>query len=169
MKNLLVAILIAAILPACIWGTTTPPKTQLEIREFQTREFDTKDTKLVMKAVLNVLQDEGFTIKNADSNLGFLSATKEIDLGGGPTFNWNWGNSSKSSSEPSRWKKLRVIDASANISEYGKQTRVRVSFQQKVLDNLGAVMEARAIDDGKFYQDFFSKVDKGVFLQKENL
>ena len=41
------------------------PKTQLQTREFQTREYDTNDTKLVMKAVLNTLQDEGFVVKNA--------------------------------------------------------------------------------------------------------
>lgn len=168
MKKHSVGILIALALSSCIWGHSTPPKTQLEIREFQTRDFDTGETKLVMKAILNVLQDEGFTIKNADSQLGFLAATKEVDLGGGPTFNWNWG-SSKGSSEPARWDKIRVIDATANISEYGKQTRVRVSFQQKVLDNLGAVTHAKPIDDAKFYQDFFSKVDKGFFLQKEKL
>lgn len=165
--KLILSLLLAVSTAGCIWGSTTPPKTQLEIREFQTREFDTKDTKLVMKAVLNVLQDEGFTIRNADSHLGFLSATKEVDLGGGPIFNWSWSDTK--SSGDARWKKLRVIDATANISEHGKQTRVRVSFQQKVLDNLGAVMEAKAIDDAKFYQDFFSKVDKGIFLQKENL
>ncbi len=30
-------------------GVTEVPKTQLEIREYQTREYDTKDVKMVMK------------------------------------------------------------------------------------------------------------------------
>lgn len=57
-----------------------PPQTQLQTRP-QTREYDTNDVKLVMKAVLNTLQDDGFTIKNAVVDLGLISATKEIDLG----------------------------------------------------------------------------------------
>lgn len=156
----------------CTWGTQAPPKTALEIREFQTRTFDTKNQKLVMKALLNVLQDEGFTIKNADVNLGFLSATKEIDLGTGSTvsdgISFHWGTPPESK-EPARWRKLKVLDATANISEYGTQTRVRVSFQQKILDNMGAVVEAKQVEDAQFYQDFFMKVDKGIFLQKEKL
>lgn len=164
-RSLILAFMFAACASGCIWGTSSPPKTQLEIREFQTRTFDTKDTKLVMKALLNVLQDEGFTIKNADADLGFLSATKESDLGGGPI--WSWGTTTNKDSD--RWRKLRVTDATANVSEFGNQTRVRVSFQEKVLDNLGATMEARRVDDAKVYQDFFSKVDKGIFLQKEKL
>jgi hypothetical protein len=166
MKELIaLACLLALALPGCTWGTGTPPKTQLEIREFQTRDFDTKDQKLVIKALLNVLQDEGFAIKSADANLGFLSATKEIDLGDG--FLWSVGTNNQRTN--ARWRKLKVIDATANVSEYGDQTRVRVSFQEKVLDNFGAVMEVKQLQDGKFYQDFFSKVDKGIFLQKEKI
>ena len=59
-----------------------PPQTQLQTRQFQTREFDTNDTKLIMKAVLNVLQDDGFVVKNAVVDLGLKSPTKEINLGG---------------------------------------------------------------------------------------
>jgi hypothetical protein len=30
-------------------------------------------------------------------------------------------------------------------------------------------MGVRQIEDAKFYQDFFAKIDKGIFIQKENL
>ncbi len=167
MKRNFILLLSFLFIAGCVWGTAKPPKTQLEIREFQTRDFDTKDGKLVIKALLNTLQDDGFTIKNADAELGFLSATKEIDLGGGPGFTWNWGTNTPK--EPPRWRKLKVIDATANVTGFGIKTRVRVSFQEKILDNMGAVMEAHQIDDPQFYQDFFVKVDKGIFLQKEKL
>ena len=61
-------------------GVTEVPKTQLEIREYQTREYDTKDVKMVMKSLLNVLQDDGFIVKNASVDLGLISATKEINV-----------------------------------------------------------------------------------------
>ena len=56
------------------------PVTQLQVREYQSREFDTDDTKLVMKSMMNVLQDEGFIIKNAVADLGLLSAEKSYDV-----------------------------------------------------------------------------------------
>lgn len=163
-KHAALALVLACCLSGCIWGAATPPKTQLEIREFQTRTFDTKDHKLVMKALLAVLQDDGFSIKNADAELGFVAAVKEIDLGGGSP--WLWGSTDKSDA---RWRKLRVLDATAGVTSYGDKTRVRISLQEKVLDNLGAVMEASQVLDAGVYQDLFIKMDKGIFLQKEKL
>jgi hypothetical protein len=57
-----------------------PPKSQLQIRELQTRSYDTRNTKMVMKTMLNVLQDDGFIVKEANTELGLLTATKEIDV-----------------------------------------------------------------------------------------
>ena len=39
--------------------------------------------KLVMKAMLNVLQDDGYVVKNAVVDLGLITATKEIDVAPG--------------------------------------------------------------------------------------
>ncbi|MCK4787707.1 MAG: hypothetical protein KAV87_28390 [Desulfobacteraceae bacterium] len=68
-----------------------------------------------------------------------------------------------------RWKKAAQIECSANISEFGEETRVRVNFQRKVLDNRGGIVELTQIGDEQFYQDFFAKVAKGIFIQKEEL
>jgi hypothetical protein len=38
-----------------------------------------------------------------------------------------------------------------------------------VLDNRGGVLNVGRIDDPKFYQDFFSRMDKSVYLQSERL
>jgi hypothetical protein len=72
--------LLAAMLAAGCAVPQEPERTQLEIREFQTRDFDTADPKLVMKAMLNVLQDEGYVVKNAVVDLGLITAAKETDL-----------------------------------------------------------------------------------------
>jgi hypothetical protein len=62
-----------------------------------------------------------------------------------------------------------VRDFTGNVSEFGTQTKVRASFQRKVLDNRGGVLQVEPIDDPTFYQDFFSRMDKSVYLQKEQL
>ena len=143
-------------------------KTQLQIREFQTRSYDTTDFRMVMKAVMNALQDQDFIIKQAELELGFITAQKELDvenatesflatffaaLGGGKAI----------------YKKNSITEASANISEHGDQVRVRVNFQRKLIDNRGIVIKIEQIEDQEFYQEFFSKVAKSIFLGKEGV
>lgn len=163
-----------------------PPKTQLEVRQFQTRTFETADTALVMKAMFNVLQDDGFVVKNAVMELGLITAAKESDLargrsgasggglfgglggiiigGGGPG-----GVMVGTGGDDPSFPKTEVRDFTGNVSAFGKQTKVRVSFQRKVLDNRGDVVEVEPIEDLEFYQSFFSRMDKSIFLQQEDL
>lgn len=157
-------LLAASIVAACA-TTGKPPQSQLQIREFQTRGYETTDTKMVMKAVLNTLQDEGYIVKNAVPDLGLLTATKEIDVEDKATAVLL----AVLSKGKATWPKNSIIEATANVSEFGTQTRVRLNFQVKTYDNKGAVREVKQVEDGKFYQDFFSKIDKGIFIQKENL
>ena len=164
-----------------------PPQTQLEVREYQTRTFDTADTKLVMKAMFNVLQDDGFVVKNAVVDLGLITAATRstsrpaapaataagffgglggIVIGGG---RGPGGVVVGGSQQEAAFRKTEVRDFTGNISAFGKQTKVRVSFQRKVLDSRGQVVEVEPVTIREFYQSFFSRMDKSLFLQQENL
>jgi hypothetical protein len=149
----------------CATTEVAPEKTQLQIREFQTRTYDTNDSKMVMKAMLHVLQDDSYIVKNANAELGFLNATKEIDIEnkGEAFFAVFFAGAN------ARWKKNSIWDLTANVQEFGEQCRVRVNFQIKVLDNHGNVLTVTPIQEEGVYQNFFAKVDKGIFIQKENL
>ncbi len=62
-------------------ATTTPVNvagagTQLETRQIQTREYDTLDKAMTMRSVIATLQDLGFTIDQADAELGTVTATR---------------------------------------------------------------------------------------------
>lgn len=140
-------------------------KSQLEVRQMQTREYDTNETRLVLKAMLNVLQDDGFIINQASPDLGFFNATKTINSEDKLARVWGtfwWG-------PHATWKENSIIDCTANVSQFGKKTRVRVNFQVKVMNNRGGCEEAHEVDDMNYYQEFFSKVDKGIFIEKENI
>ena len=166
MKETLLAVCAVCALCACSSssrGSYPGVMSQLQIREFQTRAFDTADTLLVMKALLNVLQDDFYIVKNADAALGVVVATKEIDVDDRGFWKKLF------SDDTDRWKKNSVVECSGTVSAYGKTTRVRMNFQVKTYDNSGAVMEVVQVQDQKFYQEFFAKVDKGVFLAKEKL
>lgn len=139
--------------------------TQLQVREVQTKDFDTADTKLVMKSMMNVLQDEGFIIKNAVIDLGLLSAEKIINVENRGTAIFM----TLAMGHEARWEKQQTLEASANVSEFGSKTLVRINFQTKTLDNFGCPRDVKSIQDPLFYQDFFEKVSKGIFIQEQQI
>ncbi|MDX2166710.1 MAG: hypothetical protein SF182_06590 [Deltaproteobacteria bacterium] len=163
--------------------TQAPPKTPLEVRAYQTRDFDTADTQQVMKAMLNVLQDDGYVVRNAVVDLGLITAAKEIDLAPGRSSSGAFGGLGGGiiiggagpggvivgSDAPPPFRKSELREFTGNVSASGTQTRVRVSVQRKVLDNRGGVVEVAPIEDAAFYQDFFARMSKGVFLQQQEL
>ena len=62
-------------------ATTTPfdvggAGTQLQVRQVQTREYDTLDKHMTMRSVIATLQDLGFTIDEAHLDLGTVTATR---------------------------------------------------------------------------------------------
>lgn len=95
------------------------PMTQLEKRQFQTRTYDSSDKPLIMKAMLNVLQDEGFIVYNANPLLGFIYGVKDFD-----TSDPNIDITKEFGLSKSRlnWNGVKVatIETTANVTEYGK-------------------------------------------------
>lgn len=140
--------------------------TQLQIREIQTRLFEGVEAKAVLKEMVNVMQDSAFIVKNANTELGVLIGEKEVDLDKD-----GWGQVARVllSSRRTFWKKSQTIELSANVTQFGKATRVRVNFQRRVLDNFGRMVEVRPIYDAKYYQEFFEKIHKGLFIQQEQI
>ena len=65
----------AATIPTNIAGSGT----QLETRQIQTRQYDTLDKAMTMRSVIATLQDLGFTIDQADAELGTTTATRLHD------------------------------------------------------------------------------------------
>lgn len=168
--------------------------TQLEIREFQTRTFEVDDYAGVMKSILDVLQDDGYMVKNVSADLGFLSAVKEVGFnqpywaGGRPNrnpditlasdmgigFGFSTGRGlglgvSQRMGRERRYATHQCIESTVNVTKFGQKVRVRASFQCKVYDNFDSVMQVKQITDEEFYQNFFAKVDKGIFIQAQSI
>lgn len=154
-------LLIVGCLPATqVDHGLTSQKTQLEKRQPQTHEYDTQDRKMVMKALLNVLQDEGFDVTEINAELCFVKAQKQIDKSDGL---WTVLVDTRYASYPQAY-----IYASGNVSEFGKRTRVRVSFNITTFDSIGTNI-TKPMEAPQYYQDFFSKVSKEMFIQKEGI
>lgn len=151
--------------PGMVLGKKQKQKTQLEIREMQTRIFETNDCKMVIKAMLDVLQDDDYIIEQVNVDMGFFNASKEGNAEDALERFWEtfwWGGMAT-------YKKNSIIDCTANISEFGEKVKVRANFRVKFMNNRGGVEFVSQVDDPKFYQEFFSKVDKGIFIEKEKI
>lgn len=55
---------------------TDDSQTQLQLRQAQSRTFETGDKERTMRAIIATLQDLGFVLDKADLTLGTVSATK---------------------------------------------------------------------------------------------
>lgn len=143
-----------------------PPVTQLQIRAMQSRTYSGQDAKTVLRVVLNVLEDDGFLVHYGSTDLGLLDASKtvgELDVGG--------FSIPLSVLFPAQGN-IPVVDtvqATANVSEFGDRVKVRVNFERKLTRLSGTVIRVAQVTEAKRYQEFFVKLDKGLFLQREGL
>jgi hypothetical protein len=154
-------------LSGCVYEPPKPPLTQLQLRQLQSRSYENREMVTAMRAVINALLDEGFIIKNADKDLGFVQASKDVDIGGGgqvfADFGGFFGNNQ------ARFRNSSSIDCSGTLTTVGRSTNVRLIFQQRILDNFGVPMSIDLIEDPVFYQNIFTKIDKSLFLERESL
>lgn len=143
-----------------------PQMTQLQIRTMQTREYSGADEKRVLKSLMSALLDEGFIINAADQSLGLITATKElyaVDEATKSLAEFNRGSGSGTYQTTIR------SEASGLVRPFGDVVQVRISIVQKSVSNAGGNIWSQPLYDPVVYQTIFSKVDKAVFLEKENL
>jgi len=180
-------------------SSTQMSKSQLEIRQFQTKYFEVNDKTIITKAVINTLLDEGFIINNANNELGIITAEKGYDINKdyesekskniwsliivGAVIILTLGlilliskdkksdnqkdNTNDKRDYQTTYEKNKIIQATINISEFSNGFKVRAVFQSKILNNRGEIVTIEQIEDINFYQKFFEKLEKSIFLQKE--
>jgi hypothetical protein len=152
-----------------------PPQAPLELRQAQTRTFDVADARLVLKAALNVLQDEGYVIREANADLGLVTAVTEWRSSqpsqGLRVFKWVAALPTYGASLllPTGRTEFSAVEANVNVTPEGAGTRVRISLVSKVTDKDGTVRSVRPIDDPLAYQGLLTRLDKAVYLQREGL
>ena len=144
------------------------PMTQLEKRQFQTRTYAATDKTDVMKAILNVLQDDGFIVYNANPLLGFIYGVKDFDMSDS-----NIDISKEFGLSKSRLNlngiRVATIETTANITEYGDSMRVRINFKRKLLNTYGNAQFIDDVSEEEVYQDFYQKVDQALLLRKQSI
>jgi hypothetical protein len=170
---------LAVVIGGCAGATASlppgPPQAPLELRQVQTRTFETADHRLVLKAVVNVLQDRGFVIRQAEVELGVVTAVAEWRSGrrneGLRILKWvaalpTWGASLL---VPTGRDEFSSVEAVVNVMPAEAATRVRLSLTARVTDDRGAVRRTSPVEEASSYQTLLAALDKAVYLQKEGL
>lgn len=170
-------------------------KTQLEVREMQTHVYNTSNTHNVMKAAINTLQDEGYTIINIEDELGYIHAKKEfqavridkkrmtgyycllayyitltaLTYGMEAPFMADAIQKIKNESSP----RMIIVDSNVTIESIGKKTKVRFALIEKELENADGYSYVKAsprkvirMYNSIIYQEFFNDLDRSIFYEK---
>ena len=161
------AVLAAPFLSSCLRQERTPPPqiSQVQTSELQTREFPKGTAIAGMKAVSAALQDEGYSIETANTELGLITASRtvsDIDTTTRDTQIF-WKGFAKD------YRTARSWIVTANISEINEKLRIHISLVEQELSETGGIMYSYPVVDPALYQALFSKVDKSVFLQRNKL
>jgi len=156
MKNLVFLGFFALVFVGC--AAKAPEQSRLDNGEFQVRTYPVVDIKKAMAAITNVLQEEGYIIKEANTELGFLSAIKEMDV---ERKNEAFFGSMFDNQDMS-WDKNAIIECTAEVTELSKEMRIQANFTKKIVNNRNEVSSIAKIGDEKFFKEFFSKLDLGI-------
>ena len=140
-----------------------------ELRQLQTRSFETTNEKKLLTSGAGVLQDLGFNIDESETSLGVIVGSKDRDatesgqvaaavfvalLGGGAI----------------PIDKDQKIRASLITRPSGKgKTNLRITLQRVVWNTQGQITKSESIEEPEIYQEFFSKLSKAVFLEANEI
>jgi hypothetical protein len=179
MRRAILAAASALLLGGCASASqaTRPrgPASPLELRQAQSRSFSEVSPPLVLKAALNVLQDEGYSIREVNADLGIVTGMMEWRSGrrhqGLRVLKWVAAIPTYGASLllPTGRNEFSSVEANVNVTAEGTGTRVRISLVSRVIDEKGTLRGVMPIDDPLAYQSLLVRLDKAVYLQREGL
>ena len=155
--------------------TTVPPEAlktteqTLEMRQMQSRRFDTADEKKILAACAALLQDLGFNIDESCSELGVVVGSKNrsaVETGqviGSIMIALLTG--ADTPYDQSQRFRASII---TRPTEENKSVIVRVTFQRTVWNSAHQISRNEAMSKPEQYQEFFDKLSKAVFLEANN-
>jgi len=154
-----------------------PAEGNLQARQIEMRQFDTKDELKVLSATAGVLQDMGFTLSEVEKKLGLIVGSKErdatipgqvamaafIDILGAAG-----GSSSNAMSQIDAVQTI-LVSCVTRLNLEGNQVAVRVTFQRVIFNRMNQVSRLETVKDPKIYEGFFDKLSKSIFLEADKI
>jgi uncharacterized protein YlxP (DUF503 family) len=171
MKKTIYILIAGCLLSACASykNLYVPDANYLERRNVETRIFDTTNTKELLIASAQLLQDMGYTITESDIEIGVITASKTREKGstaGKAVLTFLAAlNGQPAIYEDTQKFYVSIVNTKAN----DKQIKTRVTFARIIYNNLGTVVKIEKLDDTNLYTEFFDKLSQSVFLTANNI
>jgi len=108
---------------------------QVQLRNIQSRAFDTTDKEKTMRAIIATLQDLGFMLDRADYTLGVVTASKAR-------------------------ADVMQVPAALRVT-----VTVRPRGEKQLLVRANAEYQRGPVTEPKPYQNFFNSLEKAMFLE----
>lgn len=143
----------------------------LELRQIQQKEYSDITEKQALIASANILQDIGFIIKESEQDLGLLVAEKDRDATNtGENYTAAFLIAALGGNINEVLQKNQKIRVSLITRIINKNSiKIRVTFQRIVTNQLDKVFILEFIKDKEVYRDFFTKLNKSIFLTKQGI
>jgi len=154
----------------------------MQVREMQTREYQSVSDAEILSASAAVLQDMGYAIDEIEKPLGVLSASKRADAsnrleffgsviadGVKCVFTLLRGCDGKNYSEIGDVQDIRMTLVSRPQIDNEDDVIVRVTIQRVIWDKKGRVSLQETVTDSQVYEMFFAKMSTAVFLEQEGV
>ena len=171
MKKLIYILVAGCLVSACASykNLYVPDADYLKRRNVETRLFDTTNTKELLIASAQLLQDMDYTITESDTDIGVITATKNREKGskaGKAVLSFFAAlNGQQAVYEDKQKFYVSIVNTKANEH----QIKTRVTFARIIYNNLGNVVEIEKLDDPALYTEFFDKLAQSVFLTANNI
>lgn len=192
MRTLIKAITVAGVLVLAGCASLppdafTPSSNVVQLRAEQTRRYDGINQNDILAASAGVLQDLGFTIDESQDTLGMLFASKQRSaenagqIAGAVVLMLLTGAYMPTDKDQTFYVTLVVspvaqtrADGNAASSSQTLPTAkgnylVRETFARIVRNTANQVTVAQQLTEEKLYREFFSKLDKSIFLEGQNI
>ena len=173
MKNLLLIIAVSIFFSGC---TTIPAdalklnETSLEDREMQTRIYEGVTEEEILSACVGIVQDLGFTIIESETDLGLLvgekqrSAVEPGQVAAAVAVALLGGGSMPIDNEQDIH--FSIVTMPVKWNQDDNRYFVRATVQRIVRNTNGQVSKIEGIRDPEIFREFFEKLDKSLFLEK---
>lgn len=141
-----------------------------DIKTMQTRTYEKSNCNKIMKATLNILQNDYYFIEKVDSQIGFVLASRDVDTRDKYVdIKKEYGCSTKFLGvkrffpfSPSYAK----TEVSTNITAEGENVTVRISLRKKVFNLYDSAIKAQDITDKEKYEKFYSDLNEELKIKK---
>jgi hypothetical protein len=142
----------------------------LQLRQLQTRRFETTDETKIITACASLLQDIGFTLDESEAKLGVRVGSKNrsaLDAGqiAAAIVLAFFGVPAPIDTD----QLMRACIVTRPMGEDEKNLAVRATFQRVVYNSKREITKRECLTDPKIYQTFFEKLSKAVFLEAHEL